>query len=167
MSQIVFRKALLIILSLLIFSGLTSQCFSLNDSDLFGNNSGLSIEALTDRMIYKTDQEVVVTVYLKNKTEEPIDIVEPAIDKSSFMFEIVYPDGKKDKMIGIHGVKLETIRLYPKKRIKFTAKFLPETPGNYDINVKYNGYKTPLSFLAMRVFVVGNLAQKDITLGVE
>ncbi|MBU1087395.1 MAG: hypothetical protein KKD05_07740 [Candidatus Omnitrophica bacterium] len=167
MSQIVLRRGLLIVLSFLIFAGLTNQCFSLNDQELFGNNSGLSMQAKIDKMIYKLDQEVMITVYLKNKTAEPIDIVEPAIDKSSFMFEIVAPDGKKDKMLSIYGLKLENIRLYPKKRIKFTAKFLPETPGNYDINIKYNGYKNPLSLPAMRIFVVGNLPQQDITLNQE
>jgi hypothetical protein len=63
-------------------------------------------------------------------------------------------------LLNIYGLKLETIRLYPKKRIKFTAKFVPEVPGNYDINIKYNGYKEKmLTAPSMRVFVVGNLPQ--------
>jgi len=164
MSRKVLRRACTIILGVLFFAGLTNQCFAIRDEELFGAYTGLLISAETDKMIYQLDDEVTVTVFLKNKTEEPIEIVEPAIDKKSFLFEIILPDGKKDNMLSISGMNLRIIRLYPKKRVKFTTKFLPEMPGNYDINVKYNGYSEPLVFPAIRVFVVGNLPQKDISL---
>lgn len=167
MSRNVLRKACTIILGVFIVLGSTNPCFSLSDEELFGNYSGLIISAKTDKMIYKLDEDVTITVFLKNKTEEAVDIIEPAIDKQSFDFEIAFPDGKKDKMLSIAGMNLDTIRLYPKKRIKFTTSFLPEMPGNYDISIKYNGYKKPLSFPAMRVFVVGNLPQQDLTENIE
>ncbi|MFH1061344.1 MAG: hypothetical protein V1747_00455 [Candidatus Omnitrophota bacterium] len=170
MSQRILRKICFISLGVLVFLGINKQSFALSDQLLFGNNTGLLIEAQTDRMIYKVDQEVIITVYIKNKTEDVIELIEPAIAPESFMFEIVAPDRKKDKLLNIYGLKLETIRLYPKKRIKFTAKFLPETPGNYDINIKYNGFKTKaLTVPSMRVFVVGNLPEtsKDEHLAVE
>ncbi len=167
MSQKVLGKACIIILGVLFFAGLTNQCFAIRDEDLFGNQSDLMISAKTDKMIYKIDDEVKITVFLKNKTKEPIDIVEPAIANSSFLFEIVSPVEKKDKMLSVKGVNLKTIRLYPKKRVKFTTQFLPEMPGTYDISVKYNGYKKPLVFPAIRVFVVGNLPKKDIPLELE
>jgi hypothetical protein len=85
MFQKTLKKIFIIVLGGVFFFGLTQQSFALNEQELFGTNSGLVIVAKTDRMIYKVDQDVNITVYLKNKTEEAVDIVEPAIDPQSFM----------------------------------------------------------------------------------
>ena len=65
------------------------------------------------------------------------------------------PDGKKDKLLDIYGLKLKTIRLYPKKRLKFKTEFIPEISGNYDIKVTYNGFvEEKLEAESITVFVV-------------
>ena len=146
-------KIFIMILSIGFIASILNFAFALNDDELFGTNSGVVLKTATDRMIYKLDQPIIITSYLKNKTGKPIDIVEPAIDKTSFMIEITKPDGKKDKLIDI-GVNLKTLRLYPDKRIKFTTKFLPEMAGNYDIKVIYLGYRDTISTPPIRIFVV-------------
>jgi hypothetical protein len=55
----------------------------------------LKVDAGTERMIYKVDQEVSIMVFLRNMSETALEIVEPAIDKRSLFFEITLPDGKK------------------------------------------------------------------------
>ena len=109
--------------------------------DIETDNIPLKIVAGADRMIYPVDQKVSITVYIKNTGEDTVEIVEPAIDKRSFFFEISLPDGKKDKLLDIYGLNLQKIKLPPKKRIKFTASFTPETAGRYRIDVRYFGYK--------------------------
>ena len=65
------------------------------------------------------------------------------------------PDGKKDKLLDIYGLKLKTIRLYPKKRLRFKTEFIPETAGNYDIKVSYHGFvEEMLKADPVTVFVV-------------
>lgn len=125
-----------------LFAGLLCLCaavggYALNVDE---ENVPLKLLAGTERMIYKIDQKVPITVYLKNIGENPVEIVEPAIDKRSFFFEITFPDGKKDKLLDIYGLSLQKITLPPKKRIKFTASFTPEFSGEYHVEVRYFGY---------------------------
>ena len=100
----------------------------------------VKIAAGTERMIYKVDEKIPISVYIRNMGEKAVEIVEPAIDKRSFFFEITLPDGKKDKMLDIYGLTLQKITLPPKKRIKFTTTFTPEASGMYRIDVRYSGY---------------------------
>jgi len=124
-------------------------------NDNFEKNLPLKVQAKSPKMIYRLDEKVIIEVLLRNTGDEPLDIIEPAVDKLSFMVEIVMPDGKKDKLLDIYGLKLENIRLYPKKRVKFVAEFVPEQVGHYQVNVTYNGYSgISLKASPVSVFVV-------------
>lgn len=163
MFQRILGRICFIIVGLVFFLAAHNSCFALDDQQLDGNNSSLVFLAKTDRMIYRINQEIIITVYLKNKTQEALDIIEPAIAPESFMFEIISPDGKKDKLLNIYGLKLETLRLYPNKRIKFIVKFFPEIAGNYNVNIKYYGFKnSALNVSNLQVFVVGNVPQASV-----
>ena len=117
--------------------------------------SPLVIQVKTDRMIYRLDDTVTVTIYLRNISDEPLSIVEPAIDKRSLYVEIMQPDGKKDKMIDIYGLMLKTIELPPRKRVRFTATFVPEMIGSFDVKVRYYGFgEEPITASPVRLFVV-------------
>jgi len=115
----------------------------------------LTIEVKTDRLIYNLNQRVGVIVYIRNMSEEPLKVVEPAIDKRSLRFEISQPNNKKDKLLDIYGLKLKIITLPPKKRLKFTTTFIPEMKGQYEINVRYYGFEEKALVAApVNVFVV-------------
>lgn len=65
------------------------------------------------------------------------------------------PNGEKDKLIDIFGLRLETVRLYPKKRLKFKIHFIPEQAGSYEINISYHGYyDLVLKASPINIFVV-------------
>ncbi|MFH2137192.1 MAG: hypothetical protein ABII88_01620 [Candidatus Omnitrophota bacterium] len=101
----------------------------------------LELRAKADKMIYRlNEEEVSLTIYLTNVSEEPLEIVEPAVDRRSFFIEVIDPMGKKDNLSVIYGLKLKNIRLLAGKRIKFTAAFNPESLGEHVIKVSYNGY---------------------------
>ncbi len=125
--------------------------------NIFEKPESLKVEAVSERMIYSLGQEVNITVYLKNISEDTLELVEPAIDKRSLNFDITLPNTKKEKLLDIYGLTLETVRLAPKKRLKFTAKFTPESSGNYFIDVRYNGFQNKtLSAITVSVFVVSS-----------
>ena len=110
------------------------------DDAIYGRRKLLKLEVKSAKMINKVNKPVEIYIFLRNMIDEPLEITEPAIDEKSFIIEITMPDGKKDKLLDIYGLKLKTIRLYPKKRLKFKTQFIPETAGNYDIRVSYNGF---------------------------
>lgn len=125
------------------------------DDAIYGRRKSLKIEVKSEKMINSVDKPVEIYIFLRNMIEEPLEITEPAIDEKSFMIEITMPDGKKDKLLDIYGLKLETIRLYPKKRLKFKTEFIPEIAGNYDIQVSYHGFaEERLAAEPITVFVV-------------
>lgn len=111
------------------------------EEETHGILNPLKIEAKTDCMVYRLGQEVLITVFIKNISDETIALNEPAIDSRSLYFEIVNPLKKSDKLLDIHSLKLKKIRLYPKKRLKFTTKFVPEQLGSYEIKINYHGYE--------------------------
>jgi hypothetical protein len=80
-----------------LFAGLLCLCaavggYALNVDE---ENVPLKLLAGTERMIYKVYQKVPITVYLKNIGENPVEIVEPAIDKRSFFSKLPFPTGRK------------------------------------------------------------------------
>jgi hypothetical protein len=168
------KKFSVVMLAIFLTGDYTNSAFALdksvlgvNDHDLFGTNRFISLEAKTDRMIYHVNQQVTITVYIKNKIDDPVELIEPAIDKRSFMIDIIAPDGKKEKMLAIYGMNLKTLELPPQKRIKFTARFIPEMAGNYNVKIRYNGYKEQIIDVPeLNVFVVAapsaSLEKKDM-----
>lgn len=135
----------------------TLCAFSKNGNSLYDRKKSLKLEVKSERLINVVNKPVVIYIFLKNLIDESIEITEPAIDEDSFMVEITMPDGKKDKLLDIYGLKLKTLRLYPNKRIKFKTEFIPEVAGNYDIKVIYNGYiEEKLIADPITVFVVNS-----------
>ncbi len=127
------------------------------DDSIYVREKSLKLEVKSEKMINVVYKPVKINILLKNLIDEAIEIIEPAIDEKSFLIEITMPDGKKDKMLDIYGLKLKTLRLYPKKRIKFKTEFIPEIAGNYDINVTYNGYlEERLQADPVTIFVVND-----------
>jgi len=110
-----------------------SQCFADEENKVY-------IKAFTDKMIYYLNDTVKITVYIVNESDEPIEVIEPAIDRRSLFIDIVQPDNKKEKLSVIYGLSLNHIRLYPQKRIKFQTEFGADMLGEYTINVLYYGY---------------------------
>lgn len=138
-------------LVILFFLGITMS-FAQN---LPGPLKSLAVEVQSERMINQVNQKVGIIIYLKNTSDEPIEVIEPAIDEKSLMVDIIMPDGRKDKLLDIYGVTLDTIRLYPKKRIKFKTNFIPEQVGNYEIKTRYNGYNNEaIEAIPVNIFVV-------------
>ncbi len=139
---------------------LSTVCVYAQDAAIYGRRKSLKLEVKSARMINKVDKPVEIYIFLRNMIDEPLEIIEPAIDEKSFMIEITMPDGKKDKLLDIYGLQLKTIRLYPKKRLKFKTEFIPETAGNYDIKVSYNGFlEETLEADPITVFVVNGRGQ--------
>jgi len=118
--------------------------------------SPLQVEVKVARLIYAVEQEVVLTIYIRNVSQEAVNLIEPAIDRRSLRIEIIQPDHKKEKLLDIYETDLKSIRLYPKKRLKFKAKFSPESLGEYKIKVQYHGYEGQVSLApVVSIFVVG------------
>jgi len=147
-----FRKILIFV-----FAVLTLTIMILNlKSYVWAQISPLKVDVKLDRMIYVVDQEVVFTIYIRNVSQEAVDVIEPAIDRKSLRIEIIQPDQKKEKLLDIYDADLKQIRLYPKKRLKFKVKFSPELLGKYEIKVQYYGYEGQvLSAPDVSIFVVG------------
>ncbi len=138
--------------------------FFLSVGDVYAESYGiynrkkmLKIAVKSKKMINLVNEPVEISIIIRNMVDEAIEMVEPAIDEKSFVIEITMPDGKKDSLIDIYGLKLKTIRLYPKKRVVFKTEFTPEFTGNYDVNVKYNGFvEERLEAEPITVFVVNS-----------
>ncbi|MFH1093790.1 MAG: hypothetical protein V1739_06530 [Candidatus Omnitrophota bacterium] len=139
---------------------LTSVSVDAQENAIYGRKKSLKLEVKSTKMINELNKPVEINIYLRNISGEPLEITEPAIDENSFMIEITMPDGKKDKLLDIYGLKLKTIRLYPKKKLKFKTEFIAETAGNYDIKVSYNGFaEEMLEADPITVFVVNPKGQ--------
>ncbi|MCK4993524.1 MAG: hypothetical protein KAS13_00580 [Candidatus Omnitrophica bacterium] len=139
-----------------VFLILTTWAYA-QDDEIYGRRKSLKLEVKSEKMINVVDKPVVIEIVLRNMIDESLEIVEPAIDTNSFLIEITMPNGKKDKLLDIYGLKLKTIRLYPKKRLKFKTKFIPEITGPYDIEVRYNGFvEEKLEAEIVTVFVVNS-----------
>lgn len=137
----------------------TSFAYAQDDA-IYGRRKSLKLEVKSAKMINTVNKPVEIYIFLRNMIDESLEITEPAIDESSFMIEITMPDGSKDKLLDIYGLKLKTIRLYPKKRLKFKTEFIPEISGNYDVKVSYNGFvEEKLEADPITVFVVNQGAQ--------
>ena len=100
----------------------------------------LVLEARAGKIIYGESDEIVLTIYLRNVSKDPIDIVEPAINSRSLFVEINHPDKRADKLLAIQDNEPEIISLASGKRLKFIARFNPQMSGNYRINVRYSGF---------------------------
>ncbi len=144
------RKALRVVLAILLL-----VMFFKTPNSVYAQENLLELLVKTDRMIYRLDESVFITLYLINNTDEPLEVVEPAVDRNSFNVEIMQPNNKKEKLLAIYGLELKKIRLYSKKRLKFVTKFTPELLGEYQINVRYNGFgQKPLVGNPVKLFVV-------------
>ncbi|MBI4846686.1 MAG: hypothetical protein HY810_09510 [Candidatus Omnitrophica bacterium] len=117
----------------------------------------VAIVLKTSKMIYHTNEKVSIEVFIKNLSEETIIITEPAIDKSSISFEIIDPLGKKDQLLSIYGIKLKSINLATKRRVKYQASFIPEMNGTYEVKASYSGFRaTTIYAEPVSVFVVNH-----------
>ncbi|MFH2145129.1 MAG: hypothetical protein ABII75_03765 [Candidatus Omnitrophota bacterium] len=122
----------------------------------FAQEAVLEVVVEVNRMVYRMDEEITATVYIKNKCTETLEVTEPALDSRSLEIEIVQPDAKRFKLLNIQGINLKKIRLYPEKRIKFIAKFIPELLGEFQIAAKYYGFEDiVLVSNAATIFVIG------------
>ncbi|MFH1458919.1 MAG: hypothetical protein ABIG64_00910 [Candidatus Omnitrophota bacterium] len=128
---------ILIVLIIILAYCQTSEAINFNSEE----KESLEILVKTSRLVYHKDKEIMIYVFFKNNAEEALELLEPAIDKKSLMFEIVQPDGKKEKLLDIYGLNLKKIILPQDKRIKFKANFIPEMLGTYQINVSYFGFQ--------------------------
>jgi len=129
------------------------QCYAQEGYDYYYRP--LDIEMVLGQMIYRLDEEIKITVYLKNNTDEALEILEPAIDQRSLFFDITLPGGKKEKLIDIFGLSLDRITLPRGKRVKFTTEFSPEVVGTYELKVSYRGFaEQTISSDHLTVFVV-------------
>ncbi|MCM8813911.1 MAG: hypothetical protein NC924_08270 [Candidatus Omnitrophica bacterium] len=134
-------------------SGLFTVLAAANALAQYGNE--VELTAGTERVIFAVNREVTILVYIRNLSEGAVELLEPAVDKRSLTFEIIDPNGKKDSLLQIYGLELKKIRLLPKKRIKFNARFTPELLGEYTIQVKYLGYEEKvLTALPLTIHVV-------------
>lgn len=120
------------------------------------SNDEIILTVKAEQMIYRLEAEPVnLNVYIANNSEEPLEIIEPAIDRRSLFVEILSPDGKTDNMVAIYGLNLKTIRLMPGKRVKYLINFTPEIQGEFIIKVYYNGFgDKPIEASPVTVFVV-------------
>ena len=100
----------------------------------------LKISVSTEKNVYYLGEEVQLTVLIRNFSDEAIDVIEPAIDRRSLNIEIIQPSGLSDRMLAIYGLKLETVRLGAKRRIRFNTAFTPEQLGKFTIKVTYFGH---------------------------
>ena len=148
MKQVVITKKIML-LTVILF------CLPIFVFNAYTQESPLKLEAQSDRVIYGINDEVSVTVLLRNLSDEYLDVVEPAINKRSIQFEIIDPDGKKDKILDIQDSEPQIVRLPPKKRFRFTGKFTPEITGNYQVVVRYYGFGGQvLEAVPLSIFVV-------------
>ncbi|MCG2712026.1 MAG: hypothetical protein L6416_06850 [Candidatus Omnitrophica bacterium] len=146
--------------ALIVFFVLSTVSAYAQYDSIYGRKKSLKLEVKSAKMINEINKPVEINIFLRNITEESLELTEPAIDERSFMVEITMPEGKKDNLLDIYGLKLKTIRLYPKKRLKFKTEFIPETAGNYNIKVSYNGFmEEMLEAESITVFVVNPRGQ--------
>ncbi|MCP4649440.1 MAG: hypothetical protein GY853_05075 [PVC group bacterium] len=149
------KKVYLLLLCIFLFS--TMFCYAKDYSFLDEKEKPiLTLWAKADKMVYCLNEDTVnINVYLKNNSDETLELVEPAIDKRSFVIQIEQPDEEKQNLLEIYGLDLKTIRLFPGKRIKFPINFSPETLGEHKVHVLYNGFNDKtISVAPVSVFVV-------------
>ncbi len=154
------RDLKMTVFALIVFFFLSIVMLYAKDNAIYGRMKPLKLEVKSARLINEVGKPVEIYIFLRNMIDESLEITEPAIDEKSFKVEITMPDGKKDKLLDIYGLTLKTIRLYPKKRIKFKTEFIPEIAGNYDIKVSYHGFEEEiLEAEPITVFVVNSRGQ--------
>ena len=115
----------------------------------------LEVVVSTEKDVYYLGEEVQLLILIRNVSGETLEVIEPAVDRRSLNIEIIQPGGMRDRMLAIYGLKLDTVRLPAKRRIRFTTSFTPEALGTFTVHVTYSGYGAEIFAAAPReVFVV-------------
>ncbi|RKY34725.1 MAG: hypothetical protein DRP78_06235 [Candidatus Omnitrophota bacterium] len=130
-------------------------CFNFQAYNVGAQESILECWVKTDAAIYRLRDDVIVNVYISNKTKKVLRLLEPTLDKNSLTIEVIQPDGHKDELLGVYGLNLKKIKLYPFKRLKFKTDFNTEMLGEYTITAVYRGYNgCVLQAEPVKIFVV-------------